>query len=491
MNLRTTGLLALVAFFLGGFVYLYEIEGGSDREAASEAAKALFKGVEAAAIESVELTTSEGSAARFERRDGVWRVVAPVEGAGDAMALDGVASALATLARAGEVKAAPGDLAQFGLGPEAQTVGFTAAGASHTLRIGRPTPVGGHVYVVADEGGEVAYVEGFRLNAFKHGLTELRDRKVLALEADAVNRLELSWPEAKGPFAIALERDADQVWQLRRPIAGRADQQTVRGLLSNLEYLQATGFVDVRTPAADEALRETALEIDYSGGDAASGDASAGKLRIAGLLEGARLVESGAKLFLLAPERLDDFARNLSAYRDKQLVALDAESLEKIEFEFAGKDAVALVHGETGWSAGEREIDAEAVEGLAASLAGLHAADIAADEMGDRELESLGLAPPAVRIRIGAGGSEAAGKGGEPIGLELGRLDPDRGLFARRTGNPTVFVIDAALAESLPLSLTAFDERYGKAAAAPVPADPASTEAAGSAAAAGADLLEQ
>lgn len=489
MNLRTTGLLALVAFFLGGFVYLYEIEGGSDREVANEAEKALFAGVDAAAIESVELTTSEGSAARFERREGAWRVVAPVEGAGDAMALDGVASALATLARAGEVKAAPGDLAQFGLGPDAKAVRFTAAGASHTLRIGRATPVGGNVYVAADDGGEVAYVESFRLNAFKHSLTELRDRKVLALEAGVVAHLQLSWPESKGAFTLELERDADQAWQLRRPIAGRADQQTVRTLLSNLEYLQATGFVDARTPAVDAALRETALEVVYSGeGDA---DAASGKLRIAGLLEGSRLVESGSKLYLLAPERLDDFARGLSAYRDKQLVALDAGSLEKIELEFAGEETIALIHAETGWSAGEREIDSEAVAGLAASLAGLRAADIAADEMGGAELASIGLAPPAVRIQLVTGGSETAGKADGAMGLELGRFDPERGLFARRTGVPTVFVLDPALSEALPLTAAGFDERYGKAAAAPDPAAATPTDSSGSASPAGTDLLEQ
>ena len=487
MNLRTTGLLALVAFFLGAFVYLYEIEGGSDRDAALESEKELFAGVDAAAVQSLEFTTSDGRAARFERRDGAWRVVAPVEGAGDAMALDGVASALATLTRVGKVKAAPGDLAQFGLGPEAPAVHFTASGASHALRIGRATPVGGNVYVAVDDGDDVAYVETYRLNAFKHRLTDLRDRRVLALEAGAVKRLQLSWPESSGPFTLALERDAEDAWQLRQPIAGRADQQTVRELLSNLEYLQATDFLDTRTPAADEALRETGIEISFAG----DGDAAAGKLRIAGLLDGARIVESGSQLYLLAPERLDDFARRLSAYRDKQLVDLDPASLEKIELEFAGKESIVLVHGETGWSAGEREIDSEAVAGLAASLAVLRAADIAADEMGGAELASLGLAPPAVRVRLGTAGAEAAGKIDGAVTLELGRLDPERGLFTRRTGDARIFVLDPSQAESLPLSVAAFAERYGKLPAEPAPAESAAPEAAGSAPSAGSDLLEQ
>ncbi len=500
MNQRTTGLLALVAFFLGAFVYLYEIEGGSDREATREAEKELFVGVDAGAVESVELTTSDGSAARFERRDGAWRIAVPVEGAGDAMALDGVASALATLPRAGTVKAAPGDLAQFGLGPEAQTVRFTASGASHTLRIGRATPVGGNVYVAADGGGddgeEVAYVESYRLNAFKQRLTDLRDRRVLALAADAVKRLEISWPEASGPFTLELERDAQDVWQLRRPIAARADRQTVRELLSNLEFLQATSFVDERTPAVEAALLETAIEIVFAGEVASDPDPVAGKLRIAGMLNGARIVESGAQLYQLPPERLDEFARRLSAYRDKQLVDLEPDSLAKIELEFAGGEAIVLVHAEAGWSAGEREIDSEAVAGLAAGLGELRAADIVADEMGDAELASLGLVPPAARVRLIAGSADAAEKSDGAVVLELGRLDPERGLFVRRTGDSTIFVLDASLAESLPLSAEAFDERYGKvpaesAAAESAPAEAAAPEAIESASPAGSDLLEQ
>ena len=336
----------------------------------------------------------------------------------------------------------------------------------------------------------------YRLNAFKQRLTDLRDRRVLALEADAVKQLEISWPEASGPFTLELERDAQDVWQLRRPIAARADRQTVRELLANLEFLQATGFVDERTPAVEAALLETAIEIAFVGEVASDPGHGAGKLRIAGLLDGFRLVESGAQLYQLAPERLDEFARRLSAYRDKQLVALEPASLEKIELEFAGGEAIVLVHAEAGWSAGEREIDSEAVAGLAAGLAELRAADIVADEMGDAELASLGLVPPAARVRLAAGGAGAAVESDGAVVLELGRLDPERGLFVRRTGDPTIFVIDASLAESLPLSAEAFDERYGKVHAESAPTESAPAEAAApetieSASPAGSDLLEQ
>jgi len=474
MNPRTTGILALVALLLGAFVYLYEIEGDVAREAEREDEKRIFPGLEAGDVDALELTTTDGVAARFERREGAWRIVVPTEGRGDATALDAIASALVQLARAGTVKAAPGDRAQFGLGDGARVVRFGAKDATRTLRIGRGTPVGGNLYVAAGEDGEVAFVERYRLNALDRALGDLRDRRILPHSADAPARLRLSWPEAKGTAGVTLERAGeadDGDWWIREPIAARADQQTVRALVSDLEYLQAAGFVEERTPAVEAALAETALSIEWE----------SGTLRIAGLLEGARVaVGPDGALYTLAPERLDGFPRDLGAYRDKQLVELEADGLAKIELALPGGDPIALERGETGWSAGARAIDADLVAELAVELAALRAASVVADEMGPAELASVGLAPPAARIRI---------EGATTVELELGRLDPERGLFARRAGEPTVYALPASSAETLPLDSAAFDARYGPHAAeamTPVPdADPSATAAPAT------DLLEQ
>ena len=485
MNPRTTGVLALVACLLGAFVYFYEIEGQDGREAVLESEKRLFPGVEASSVDSLELTTNDGEAARFERRDGAWWVVAPVEGAGDAVALDVIAGALSQLARAGSVKTAPGDLAQFGLGDGAQIVRFEAEGTGHTLRVGKATPVGGNVYVTPEDGSDVGYVESFRLNAWKRSLADLRERRILTLDAGEVERLVVSWPEQSGLFELVLVRDAERVWQIEQPIAARADQEKLSTLLSNLGYLQASGFVDARTPAVEDALRETAISFRWS----TAGSKGESTIRIAGLLDGvdgARLVESeGGGLRLIAAERLDDFERRLTAYRDKELVQVERASLERIELEFATPGSadvlrVVLVQKQGVWYADGRELDPEAIAGLAANLASLRASDIVADGMGEVELASVGLAPPAVRIRL-ISGTGAAGDGAS-LTIELGRFDPERGLFARRGTDPTVFLLSASLAESLPLSLADVEAQLAKSAAEPV---------ADSDAAVSSDLLEQ
>lgn len=507
MNPRTTALLALAACLLGGFVYFYEIEGEQGREAAIETEKRLFADIAAEDVDALELTTTDGADARFERRDGAWRIVSPVEGAGDAVALDAIASALAQLPRAGSVKSAPGDLAQFGLAEDAPTVRFEAKGTSHSLRIGKATPVGGNVYVSADAGPGIAYVEGYRLNAWRRALADLRDRRIAALVPGEVERLAIAWPEphegaAPGAgegalFEIELVRDAEKGWQITSPARLPADEETVNRLLSDLAYLEATGFVDERTPAVEAALRETALSVRWSGSGEAE-TAGERRLRIAGLEGDARLVETtDGALHRIAPDRLDDFARHLAAYRDKRLTAFDPSRLVQIELAFADEAAkletpvaaptgpVVLIQQGGSWSAEGLDLDPEALAGLAGSLASLRASEIVADALGEAELASLGLAPPAVRIRM----QGAQGDSDVPPALELGRLDPERGLFVRRLPEAAVYALDPLVADALPRTRADFEARHAKLQAADEGGPPDAAGAGSDGAAA--DLLDQ
>ena len=97
MNPRTTGILFLVAAALGAFVWFYEIRGEAGRKDAEAAAKRLFPGVAAEAVDRIELTTSDGARARLERREGEWRIALPLATQADGFVADAIASALSQL----------------------------------------------------------------------------------------------------------------------------------------------------------------------------------------------------------------------------------------------------------------------------------------------------------------------------------------------------------------------------------------------------------
>ena len=129
------------------------------RKDAEAAAKRLFPGIEASAIEQVELTTNDGERARLERRDADWRLAAPLDAPADAFAADAIASALAQLGSEA-VYESPQPLAVYGLEDEGRDLKFRAGEAEHVLRLGKPTPIGGNRYALVGGQTRVYTVAG-------------------------------------------------------------------------------------------------------------------------------------------------------------------------------------------------------------------------------------------------------------------------------------------------------------------------------------------
>ena len=79
--------------------------------------------------------------------------------------------------------------------------------------------------------------------------------------------------------------------------------------------------------------------------------------------------------------------------------------------------------------------------------------------MGAREEAGLGLAPPRVAIRVFGASPAGGGEGPLLAEVHLGAQKGDR-IFAAVPGRKTVYQIDGALAEHVPVSLDAFRNRF-------------------------------
>jgi len=466
MNPRTTGLLALAVLLLGGFIYFYEIRGESARQAARDDEQRIFPGLDSGDVEAIELTTEDGIEVRLERPDGRWRVVSPISARADATALDAVAHALTSLPRAGSV-ASPAGGAQFGLAEGARSVMFEVAGGSRRLRIGNPTPVGGHVYVsrlVGDDRGEppeeVSYVESYRLNAFKKSFDDLRERRIFSFDAGEVRTLRVSWPAAGGEVEVALARDESGEWQMGAPATGRADQQTVRELLSDLSFLSARGFVDERSEVVQAALANPAITFYWTRID----DHFERRARLGGHDDGGLIVEGpSGELYTIDPGRMDDFKRTVGDYRFKMLSEFEVTRARRLILDFVdeGEGPMRVEAGldEAGWTGREPRIDPDRASELVRELASLRAEGIFADEMGPDELASLGLSPPRVKIRV-EDRTEPDEKTQVLAEVAIGRFDEDRGLFGQRVGEQSVFVLPLSAVEGIPNSREAFSNDF-------------------------------
>jgi hypothetical protein len=455
VNPRTTGLLFLVAAALGAFVWFYEVRGEAGRKDAETAAKRLFPGIEASAIEQIELTTSDGQRARLERHEGEWSLAQPLATVADGFVADAISSALTQLGSEA-VYEAPQALDVYGLAEASRDLHFRAGGAEHVLRIGRKAPLGGNHYALVAGQPQVYLVSDIAVNALSKSLDELREKRVLRFDVGSVERIDLRWPDGH----VKLAR-SDAGWAIEAPIVGPADGTTVDDLLSELSFLRASGFVDAPTPAQQQALEpaEFAVELTLKPGEAGE-PAAPLRLVIGGRegVQGDRLVQAdGPGLFWIPSERLQDFPRDLGSYRFRDVARFELEQAERLEIVFqpAGAAPLTLVatRGAEGWTSTPESIEPEKLATMIDELSRLRANRILADAMGEAELRELGLEPPSARFSV-------SGASGPLAQVDLGIVRGSEGVVARAVGSETVYLLAPTVAEYLPVSLEALRGRF-------------------------------
>jgi hypothetical protein len=451
VNPRATAVLFLLAAALGAFVWLYEIEGEEGRQAAEESKDRLFPGLGSEQVEWVELTTTDGQAVRIERRDGAWQLAKPIEYRADAFVVDGIVGSL-TQMTSESAFASPQAPETYGLGAGARELAFGAGGAEHRVRLGARAPVGGNEYVSIVGRPEVFVVRSYRVSALGKTLDELRDKRIVDASPDAVESIAVRWQD--GHVVLAREGGA---WRLREPVEGPADEATVQALLSGLSTLRASGFADAPLPDAETGLDHPELAVELGMAPAAEGgEPRRTALAMGKLLPGGdRAVRAGGgTLFLVSGSRIDDVPRTLVAYRFKELAKFPPDSARRVELAFAAPEgapvAIAAMRDEDGaWSSAPEAMDPEKIRALVDELSQLRARGILADAMGAEDLRGIGLDPPRAKLTV-------TGEGGKPLAeVRLGNAREGGAILAQAAGNPSVFELDPAVGEVLPVSLEA------------------------------------
>jgi len=472
MKPRNTLILLLVVLVAAAFLYLDETRWSVARSDAAAAKKAVFPGLKAKDVASIEIRTEDGKVARLERRAEGWRMLAPVDFPADRGAVDAIASGLADLVSEA-VYDTPEALAEYGLDAE-PVVRFHVGKQEHALRIGNKTPVGSNTYVTDSKAKRVFAVPTWRTNAMRKKLDALRDARVLVFDREGVDRLEASWPGGH----VVLHRDGKdgKKWSLLEPFQGPADEDTVEGLLSDLTFLRAQHFVDeVPDAKAKAALATPAFHVVLS-----VGGKTAAELEVGSSLDGSQRLVRGRDgiLYEIAQARLEDFPRKVVAYRFKDLSRFSATDAQRftLTFRAPGEKTGTTLTGtrtEAGWSVAPETMAPGKASRLVSELADLEAIDIAADAVGKRELSGLGLSPPRLVVKV------LGAKDKVLANLQLGDLHAGRGIAARRSDGATIYWLDEKLAQQLPVSLEAYRNRFASKESKPAP-KPIGPEAAAS-----------
>jgi uncharacterized protein DUF4340 len=344
MRWQTTAALALLLAVLGGFYYVYEVRWGPGREEAAARKGRVFI---ADTKDVTAMSLKRGAESIQLSRDGeAWQMLEPVKARASRQTIDELLANVLTAKIDREIDANPKSPADFGLDKPAADLTLTLKdGKTLGLELGAKNPTG--VWVYARERGKPAVFvlgESVLRDATKP-VADFRDRTILAFESKDVSGFELVLPDE----TIDVE-GAPNAWRITKPVALRADNETVSEFLDKLTAQKVKDFVAEAPPSRDAYGLERPIRITINTGkdkDRASRTLLLGKVDDA--KKGVYAMRAGETSVLLLPEEVwKQVPKNVGVLRSKTVVEVDRDKVAKLEID-SPKGAVTVARDAGQW----------------------------------------------------------------------------------------------------------------------------------------------
>ena len=368
-SLRSTLVLVVVLAGLVGYIYYLN---GRDTTSTDAKEKA-FATVKEEEVEAIRIKSADGQTTRLQKKDGAWTIVEPEAASADQGELSSITSSLAALEVQRVVEDKASDLKQYGLEPARIEIEFSVRGAKEPQRIelGEKTPTGGDLYARVPGQPRVFLVSSFLDATFNKNTFALRDKSVIKIEREKVDRVEI---QKEGKPAVTLAKTGME-WRIVAPMMARADLAAVEGALERLSSGQMQGIA-----AADGADgKKRKLDPPVASFTAVAGSARATLLF--GATENAVMYAKDASrplIFTVAPTLYTDVIRDVGEFRRKDL--FDSRSFTATHVEFKRGTATTTLNktknkdGSESWhNAAGTQIDAMKVEELLSKVSSLQA----------------------------------------------------------------------------------------------------------------------
>jgi len=427
-GLRSLLVLLVVAAALGGYLY-YD----SKREPGDEKKQEkVFAGVVSDKIERVTLKSAAGDQTTIEKQGAAWQVTQPAPVAADEAEVSGITSNLASLEVQRVVDDQPTDLKQYGLDPARIEVAFKFAGKDQKLLLGQKTPTGTDLYARVQDKPRVFLVSSYLETTFNKSSFDLRDKTILKIDREKVDRMEIETPDRTLKVA---KQGAD--WKIAAPVDARADFGAVEGIIGRLNTapMKSVAAADA-TDLKEYGLDKPAATVRVTSGSAQAGLAI-GKSAGEGVVYAKDL--SRPMVFTVESALLDELKKPVDDFRVKDL--FDARSFNTTRIEIARNGqtiAFEKEKGKDGWkqvAPAPKPADAAKVDALLTALTSTRAASFV------DKIAGTGLERPELTIGI----TYEDGKKHETVAFARKGADA----YARREGDAAAAKIDTTALDGI------------------------------------------
>jgi hypothetical protein len=230
MNVRGLTVAVVVLAALAGILYWSEHRKSPDENTGVPTTPApLILKIDPANITQLVIKQKGSDPVTLEKSGGTWQITGPKPYPADQNAVAGMLSTLSALNADRLVEDKGANLSQYGLAAPVVELDITDKGHTQQLLLGDDTPAGSDVYAALAADPKVFTVASYNKSSLNKGLSDLRDKSLITLNADKVSRVEL----LKKGEDIEFDRTKDG-WQILKPKPSPAETSAVNDLVRTL-----------------------------------------------------------------------------------------------------------------------------------------------------------------------------------------------------------------------------------------------------------------
>jgi hypothetical protein len=452
MNWRTT--LVLAAITLGVFAYLRFVEM---KQPSTEEAKRQAQNVvkfERNKINGIIIQNGDEKI-EMRRRDNRWRLETPIKDQTDSSLIENLLSDLENWQRdetisAKEIEADKNKLTEYGLNKPKLRLKLLGQDRPPEILFGKDAALEGKMYVRFENSKETFLAGQSVKKDIDKKPEEFRDRKLTDLITAQVSRIILKTPAGE----MELQKKANH-WEIVKPLRARGDDQKINDLIAQITTARIQQFVaDDHGDLRPYGLAEPRGAITLF----TQADKPGQLLQIGGIPEKEKdqtYVRFALRGFVYTvPKKIEEILNTKpDDLRDRHLVRIDTNVLDRITIEAPGKGKVVLARKDENWTIANRQntpANPGEVRRLIDTLQNERVTKFVEDVASN--LPKYGLDKPQLQLTFSSFASEntAETKAGEqPFAtVAFGKVDGDN-VYARLADEPFVVALRRGLRDQI------------------------------------------
>jgi len=463
MKSKTTLILLVITAAVFAYMFFYERKAPTTEEAKRQAQNVVNFSREK--IDGIVIQNGDDKI-DLRRRDKKWRLETPIKEQADSSLIENLLLDLESWQKdatipAKELEADKGKLNEYGLSKPKLRLKLRGKDAPREILFGKDAALEGKMYVRLENSKETFLAAQSIKKEIEKKATEFRDRKLTDLITAQVSRVVLKMATGE----MELQKKGDH-WEIVKPLRARGDDQKIADLIAQMTTARIQQFVaDDRGDLHPYGLAEPRGSITlFAQDDKSAGrtDSSRGEqgqmLQIGGAAEKEKdqvYVRFSARAFVYTlPKKIEEILNTKpNDVRDRHLVRIDTNILDRITIDAPGKGKTVLARKEDNWtiaSSKNAPANSSEVRRLIDTLQNEQVTKFAEEVASD--LPKYGLDKPQLQLTFSSFASEntAETKAGErPFAtIAFGKVDGDN-VYARLGDEPFIVAVRRGLLEQI------------------------------------------